>query len=454
MTSGASTEVRAPISPELVLVAPPDVARVARDRLPDPLAAQRRLHAAQALATSGGGGAAVAVPAPRARRRGWTWWLAAAVAVGLAVLAAAVFFQGSAFNRGSASKWRTLSGRGNNVDHPSWGAENRPYLRVAPVSYTNGLGRMDAGPPARYISNRIFNDVGQNLFSESAVSQWGWVWGQFLDHTFGLREREARRERRRSRSTPPIRSRGSRTTLGEDRLHPDARRARHGRDDAATADQHGSELHRRVAVYGGTDSRLEWLREGPVDGKMSNNRATLLLPDGYLPRVTARDRGLSAGRKRAVPAPTMDLMGPLVGNRSQAVVAGDVRANENIALTATHTLFAREHNRIVSLLPASLPEEDRFQIARRVVGAEQQYITYREFLPALGVHLSPYRGYDRNVDADDLERVRDGRVPRAQHGPRRVRARGAGRHLHAKQARSVRDDRASKWSGHEATSRS
>ena len=29
------------------------------------------------------------------------------------------------------------------------------------------------------------------------------------------------------------------------------------------------------------------------------------------------------------------------------MVAGDVRANENLALTATHTLFAREHNRIV-----------------------------------------------------------------------------------------------------------
>ena len=37
-----------------------------------------------------------------------------------------------------------------------------------------------------------------------------------------------------------------------------------------------------------------------------------------------------------------------------------MRANENIALTAIHTLFAREHNRIVALLAAGarLPEED------------------------------------------------------------------------------------------------
>ena len=73
------------------------------------------------------------------------------------------------------------------------------------------------------------------------------------------------------------------------------------------------------------------------------------------------------------------------------MVAGDLRANENVALTATHTLFAREHNRIVDALPQSLSDEERFQIARRVVGAEQQYITYEEFLPALGVELSRLR---------------------------------------------------------------
>ena len=77
-----------------------------------------------------------------------------------------------------------------------------------------------------------------------------------------------------------------------------------------------------------------------------------------------------------------------------------MRANENIALTATHTLFAREHNRIVGPAAgrASAPRS-KFQIARRVVIAEQQYITYNEFLPALGVALPAYRGYNPNVNA-------------------------------------------------------
>ena len=65
-----------------------------------------------------------------------------------------------------------------------------------------------------------------------------------------------------------------------------------------------------------------------------------------------------------------------------------------------HTLFAREHNRIVDALPtASLPADAQFEIARRVVGAEIQCITYDEFLPALGVRLDPYHGYDPNVNS-------------------------------------------------------
>src|SRR4029450_12266761 len=123
---------------------------------------------------------------------------------------------------------------------------------------------------------------------------------------------------------------------------------------------------------------------------MSNNGPLLLLPDGVLPRSDARGD--------AAAAPTMAVDGRLRGDPAGARVAGDVRANETSALTATQTLFAREHNRIVGELPDSLTEEQKFQIARRVVIAEQQYITYNEFLPAVGVDLPRYRGYNPRVN--------------------------------------------------------
>ena len=52
---------------------------------------------------------------------------------------------------------------------------------------TGGGSAPVAGPNVRYVSNRIFNDRHQNVFSETEVTQWGWIWGQFLDHTFGLK---------------------------------------------------------------------------------------------------------------------------------------------------------------------------------------------------------------------------------------------------------------------------
>jgi peroxidase len=285
---------------------------------------------------------------------------------------------------------RTLNGSDNNQAHARWGQAGTNYRRVGPAVYADGVSAMVAGPNSRYVSNRIFNDVGQNLFSENDVSQWGWAWGQFIDHDMGLRDETA----------------AEHVPIAFDALDPlEAFTNDFGALDFArtpAAPNTGTVVPRQQVntitsyidasnVYGSAATRLDWLRDGPVDGNPVNNSALLLLPDDYLPAVGARGD--------AATAPAVDLMGRLMGTPEKARVAGDVRANENIALTAIHTMFAREHNRIVASLPSSLPEEAKFQIARRVVGAEVQYITYHEFLPALGVRLPLYRGYDSRVNA-------------------------------------------------------
>jgi hypothetical protein len=235
------------------------------------------------------------------------------------------------------------------------------------------------------VSNRIFNDRGQNLFSENAVTQWAWVWGQFMDHDFGLRD-----ETPGERAPLTFNAKDPLETFTNDLgVMAFARTPAAPGTGTSSPRQHVNTISSFIdgsGIYGVTSARLAWLRAGPV----GNNGARLMLPDGYLPRVTARGNAASA--------PPMDLMGALVGTPEKAVVAGDVRANENIALTALHTLFGREHNRIVAALPGHLSPEERFQIARRVVGAELQYITYAQFLPSLGIHLRPYRGYDHSVN--------------------------------------------------------
>jgi hypothetical protein len=285
---------------------------------------------------------------------------------------------------------RALDGSGNNVANSEWGQAGTRYLRVASPNYADGIGQMVSGPSPRYVSNRIFNDVGQNLFSENNISQWGWAWGQFIDHDIGLRD-----EHPAENAEMPY----DRHDELED-FSNDVGTIAFSRTPAAPGT--GSSSPRQQVntissfidasnVYGVTNARLDWLRDGSVDGNPSNNAATLLMSGGnYLPRVTAR--GNPSG------APQMDLMGLLAGSPSHAVLAGDVRANENVVLTAIQTLLAREHNRIVAALPNGLSAEQKFQVARRVVGAEAEYITYNEFLPSLGVRLDRYRGYSPTVD--------------------------------------------------------
>ena len=310
--------------------------------------------------------------------------------VAVAAAALAVAAGAGAFG---APPTRTLDGSGNNLRHPDWGQTNTQYLRVADPNYADGAGQPVSGPNPRYVSNRVFNDEGQNLFSENGETQWGWAWGQFLDHTFGLAD-ETPAENLPipfDKNDPLEEFRDDLGAIDFTRTPaaPGTGTSRHNpRQQINTV----SSYIDAFSVYGGTDARLEWLRTGPVDGNMANNGPTLMLDSkGYLPRANARGN--------AATAPHMDLMGALMGAPSTAVEAGDVRANENIALTSIHTLLAREHNRIVGLLPSSLSAEDKFQIARRVVGAEEQHITYNEFLPSLGLRLDPYRGYDPHVNA-------------------------------------------------------
>src|SRR5262249_23667641 len=101
---------------------------------------------------------------------------------------------------------------------------------------------------------------------------------------------------------------------------------------------------------------------------------------------------------------------------SQLFAAGDFRTNENIELTSLHTLFMREHNRLAGEIaapafPGQNPadpaiDEEIYQRARAIVGAEIQVITYNEWIPALlgpdalpaYIPGDPVLGYDKTVN--------------------------------------------------------
>lgn len=97
----------------------------------------------------------------------------------------------------------------------------------------------------------------------------------------------------------------------------------------------------------------------------------------------------------------------------QCFIAGDGRASEQPALTALHTIFMREHNRLSDILRQINPhwDEDKiFEHSRRIVVAQHQQITYNEFLPRIlgwnamnlfGLKLLPhgyYKEYNPNCN--------------------------------------------------------
>ncbi|KAL1422059.1 hypothetical protein MTO96_022461 [Rhipicephalus appendiculatus] len=96
--------------------------------------------------------------------------------------------------------------------------------------------------------------------------------------------------------------------------------------------------------------------------------------------------------------------------------AGDERVNEHPGLTAMHTTFLRQHNRIARLLGQHnllLSDEEIFQRTKRIVESQLQHIVYSEWLPVVvgpetmtrfGLTPLPsgFTTYDPSVDATML----------------------------------------------------
>lgn len=90
---------------------------------------------------------------------------------------------------------------------------------------------------------------------------------------------------------------------------------------------------------------------------------------------------------------------------------GDDRVNVHPQLAVIHTVWHREHNRIVDKLAMLNPDwsdEILYQEARRIVIAELQLITYKEWLPILlgrrytrAIGLTVGNNYSHSYNSDD-----------------------------------------------------
>ncbi len=271
----------------------------------------------------------------------------------------------------NAQTWRTIDGSSNNLLNPTLGANGTLTIRNAAAQYADGLG----SPMIRSSPRAVSNSMGTQTASGSTrgLSSMFVQWGQFIDHDFSLAL-----EGNSETLTIDV-------PMGDPFFDP-------GSTGTQTMTMNRSQFSQGVTaprqfansithfldgsgVYGSNTTRANALRSFN-GGRMATSAGNLM------PRNTG---GLeNAG------GPSPDLF-----------LAGDIRSNEQSGLTATHTMFVREHNRWADRISAEQPawdDERVYQTARKIVGAEIQKITYEEWLPSLGINLDEYQGYDENVD--------------------------------------------------------
>lgn len=274
-------------------------------------------------------------------------------------------------------EFRSIDGSGNNGANPDWGRADVPLLRLATVDYGNGTDS-PAGQhrvSAREISNLCVAQPGP-IPNSAGASDFLWQWGQFLDHDIDLSLLADPAEPFDidvPLGDPFFDPTGSGiVTIGLSRSHYEVVDGVRQQVNAITAFIDASN------VYGSDEARALELRTLDGTGRLKTSPGNLL-PFNVNGFPNAPD---------ASPA---------------FFLAGDERANEQVGLTAMHTLFMREHNlwaEIFGLLDPFLDGDQIYELSRAMVAAEMQAITYREFLPVLlgPDALSSYQGYEPNVD--------------------------------------------------------
>ncbi|MCO5169721.1 MAG: peroxiredoxin [Planctomycetes bacterium] len=271
---------------------------------------------------------------------------------------------------------RSIDGAGNNLAHPDDGKAHVALLRLTYSDYGDGVSTPAgaARPSPRAISNAVHAQEGP-VFNRLRASDLFWLWGQFLDHDLDLTE-----------PAVPVEPFAIEVPVGDPSFDPlglGGQTIPLNRSTHVPGSQPREQLNELTA----------WIDASMVYGSDATRQAALRANDGTgRLRVDASD-----GVGDLLPRNTLGL--PNGPPDPTHFVAGDVRANENVLLTAMHTLWVREHNRLADLYRERYPaasDDQLYELARRWVGAEIQAITYEEWLPLLigRAALPPYAGHD------------------------------------------------------------
>uniref|UniRef100_A0A8C1CWW3 Peroxidasin n=1 Tax=Cyprinus carpio carpio TaxID=630221 RepID=A0A8C1CWW3_CYPCA len=323
-------------------------------------------------------------------------------------------------------KYRTHDGTCNNLQHPMWGASLTAFERLLKPVYDNGFNLPRGAterrhnsftlPLPRLVSTSMIGT--ETITPDDRYTHMLMQWGQFLDHDLDstvvslsqsrfsdgqlctsvctndppcfpiMFPPDDPRQRRNGarcmffvRSSPVCGS--GMTSLLMNSVYP--------REQMNQLTSYIDASN----VYGSSQHEAEEIRD------LASHRG--MLRQGIVQRTGKPLLPFATG-------PPTECMRDENESPIPCFLAGDHRANEQLGLTAMHTVWFREHNRIASELLRLNPHWDGDTIyheARKIVGAQMQHITYNHWLPKIlgeaGMRLmGDYNGYNPNINAGIL----------------------------------------------------
>merc|ERR1712142_888083 len=302
-----------------------------------------------------------------------------------------------------ADEWRSFDGTCNNRAHPLWGAKSTPLRRLEASRYENHIDapvgwnshRLYSGfplPSARDISVGVLKAKSISL-SDSA-NQLLMAFGQYFSHDVDI--------------TPNLKKESAKFAKFPNgdckndckQVYPCFPIPIDVKDQRRRTGQRCVEFVRSRPMCESSSS-LKWRQQEPAPMEFPNMVTSFLDASAVYGSDEKKARSLrlfgtgklNVSAHRNLPfAADSNGCKPLPGKEVRRDVdipcfhAGDVRANEHLALTSIHTIFMREHNRIVDQLSVVNPHWDGerlYQEARKINYAIHQRIVYDEYLPKI-----------------------------------------------------------------------
>jgi len=325
------------------------------------------------------------------------------------------------------SKYRTIDGTCNNLEHVLWGSANNLFSRMAPAHFASSYGAPVGSDPKQLFNGFIMPDprevsrtclMTSKVEDDSKMTQLLMTFGQFIDHDITL--------------ALPSSSKAAYTTgelcsevsyyaepcfalkIKDDELdHKGKHFISFVRDAGACTTTSGSAFQADVAegsirenvnlITAYIDASQVYSPHGGSAERLWDHNTGLMIMG---PAIVKDSKATGANMP---PTDIPGEHGSCIKRRSSknCYITGDERGNENPELLCMHTTFLREHNRVATILRRLNPgwkPYNVYQETRRYIGAILQKFTMQWLQNLIGLTeynrlVGNYNAYDETIDA-------------------------------------------------------